>query len=200
MSVAITIAIVCAVAALTAAMWIHVRSRRQIASLMARLDDLEKGAQPRPGGETRDRGTSVSSDGSDTSLSADVLAGRTSYVGRIVSGGAEAATLAEQALVVIYRRLEEPLAPSMVADDLSVSLRTLERGLSVSLDCTPGELILAMKMREARRMLQSGRFRVGEVAHRLAFADASHFSRRFKRFFRISPSDVIRDLKTTGRS
>ncbi len=44
-------------------------------------------------------------------------------------------------------------------------------------------------MREAKRLLASGR-RVGEVAEHLAFANAFHFSRRFKSFYRVAPSEL----------
>lgn len=99
--------------------------------------------------------------------------------------------LVDQTLIGIYSRIEDRIQPSDLADDLGVSLRTLERGLTRVLDCTPGQLILTVKMREARRMLASGRFRVGEVAHRLAFADASHFTRRYRRFYRCTPSQHV---------
>jgi transcriptional regulator GlxA family with amidase domain len=36
-------------------------------------------------------------------------------------------SLADQALVVVHRRIEEPLTPNELAETLYVSLRTLER-------------------------------------------------------------------------
>ena len=88
------------------------------------------------------------------------------------------------------RRITVNLAPADLAAALCVSLRTLERGLASALDCTPSQLILAMKMREARRMLRSGRYRVGEVADRLGFPSQFHFSRRFKAYYRVPPSEL----------
>ncbi len=90
----------------------------------------------------------------------------------------------------MYRRIHEPVAPSQIAADLYVSLRTLERGLAATLDCSPSQLILAMKMREAKTLLATGQWRVSEVAGHLAFANPFHFSRRFKSFYRVAPSAV----------
>lgn len=121
----------------------------------------------------------------------DVLAGWTTHVRQVVEGeAAEAIGLADQAILGIHRRLHANLTPADLAAALCVSLRTLERGLATTLDCTPSQLILAMKMREARRMLLSGHYRVGEVADRLGFANAFHFSRRFKAYYRVAPSEM----------
>ena len=123
--------------------------------------------------------------------SGDVLAGKTSYVRHLVeSGGSTAQGLADQAIFCVHKHLEENVPPGEIADELYVSLRTLERGLAVALDCTPSQLILAMKMREARRMLKVDHLRVSEVAERLGFANPFHFSRRFKSFYRVSPSEL----------
>jgi AraC-like DNA-binding protein len=179
------------------------RSRRQVAELLERLERLEsrhrasdesRDESAAPGGE---RGTPAEAGApeQETPPSGDVLAGLTSHVRRLVQApGGEAESLADQAIRCIHRHLEENVAPALIAEELFVSLRTLERGLAMSLDCTPRQLIVAMKMREARRLLQDGGHRVGEVAERLGFADPFHFSRRFKAFYGLSPSE----LRPTG--
>lgn len=122
----------------------------------------------------------------------DVLAGLTSHVQELLqAGGSGVELLADRAILEIYRRLAGPLTPSGLAEALYVSLRTLERGLVVALDCTPGQLIATVRMREARRLLAEGR-RVSEVADELGFADPFHFSRRYKRFYGMAPSEARR--------
>ncbi len=176
------------------------RHRRQMQALLERLAALDDargvdvsqvtlpGDRAGPGGHEQAAGAS------ESSPSGDVLAGRTSHVRRMVEGsGVEAASLADQAIVWVHRHLEENVAPAQIAAELFVSLRTLERGLATGLDCTPTELIVAVKMREARKLLRSGRFRVSEVAYRLAFSSPSHFSRRYKSFYGAAPSEHIPD-------
>jgi AraC-like DNA-binding protein len=174
------------------------RQQRQMIALLDRLAGIEMRwapsipapAQPIPAGEAAEVGTVADS---TFTPSGDVLAGMTSHVNRIVeSGGGIAQSLADQAIFCVHRNIEENVAPAAIAEELFVSLRTLERGLSVALDCTPSQLILAMKMREARRLLEVGEGRVADVAERLGFANAFHFSRRFKSFYRVSPSELRR--------
>lgn len=172
------------------------RQRQQMRTLLGRLERLEAhwagGSFPTGDGiaSVASQAATVVGDDSITP-SGDVLAGRTSYVRHLVeSGGSTAQGLADQAIFCVHKHLEANVTPGEIADELYVSLRTLERGLAVALDCTPSQLILAMKMREARRMLKVEHLRVSEVAERLGFANPFHFSRRFKSFYRVSPSEL----------
>jgi len=90
----------------------------------------------------------------------------------------------------IYENLERPMTPTDLADELSLSLRSLQRGLSGSLECTPRELILAIKMREAKRSLIEDEARVQEAARAVGFDDPFHFSRRFKSYYGVSPTEM----------
>ena len=52
--------------------------------------------------------------------------------------------------------LEDQVAPSFhLASELHVSLRTLQRHVTASLGCSPRELIVAVKMHEAKRRRSS---------------------------------------------
>lgn len=165
-----------------------VKRRRQIDDLMDRLQELEASLAAGDG----DLADAIRAENSETFASsiysADVLAGQSSYVARLVSESERPVDLGGQAVVAVYRRLEDPIRPSDLAEELCVSLRTLQRGLASSLGCTPHQLILTVKMREARRLIASGQLRIGEVAHQLAFSDASHLSRTYRKFYRCPPS------------
>jgi len=95
-----------------------------------------------------------------------------------------------RATLFVYEELEKPLTPANLADGLNLSLRSLQRGLSTSLGCTPRELILAVKMREAKRLLLDDECRVQEAARAVGFDDPFHFSRRFKTYYEMSPTDM----------
>jgi len=182
---------------LLAAALYHRRQVSSMRSLLERLEELSQAAvhdASRAGeGDVAAPATISSADSSFSILTGDVLAGRTTHVRQLIEGGSvQGLPLGDQAIVQIFARIEEPLPPSDLAQSLNVSLRSLERGLSLSLNCSPRELILAVKMREARRLLESGELNVTGVAYRLGFSSPSHFSRRFREFFKRSPSDVAR--------
>ncbi len=172
--------------------WIQQRQRRQIRQLLTRLEAVEAETEvfvPNSGGDEPVRPIAVEERSGETP-SDDVLAGYTSYVRRVVAEPGEAPTsLSGQVIIKIYQHLEDGYRPAQLADDLFISLRTLERGLTEVFDCSPSQLITAMKMREARRMLETGEYRVNEVASQLGFSSPFYFSRRFRTFFGVSPSE-----------
>lgn len=67
------------------------------------------------------------------------------------------------------------------ADALSVPAATLSRALTTVTGRATKELITDRVMLEARRLLRFTPLSVGEVAHRVGFADPLYFSRAFKR-------------------
>ncbi len=193
--------LVCVVAGvlggLAAAVVYHKRQLASMRALLTRLEELTKIASGKgPDEEATVKASPGQASGEAASLSvitADVLAGRTKHVNDILkAGNVKGLSLADQAIFQIYAHIEDTLSPSELAKSLNVSLRSLERGLSLSLECTPRQLILAVKMREARRILEAGELNVTGVAYRLGFSSPSHFSRRFQQFFRKSPSAVAR--------
>jgi len=95
-----------------------------------------------------------------------------------------------RSMLFVYEQMDQPLTPSDLADGLNLSLRSLQRGLAGSLSCTPRELILAVKMREAKRRLVDEDLRVQEAARAVGFDDPFHFSRRFKAYYGVAPSEL----------
>lgn len=93
-----------------------------------------------------------------------------------------------RAIRYLYAHLEEQVAPSDLASELHVSLRTLQRHVTASLGCSPRDLIVAVKMHEAKRLLTSGDCQVGEAARAVGFDDAFHFSKRFRAYYGVAPS------------
>jgi len=178
-------------------LWRELSYRRQVRSLIQRLDELdsepeEKSVRPQPSPRSEQAHENPSEE-SAIQAAADVLQGKTSFVRRIVEGGRpEDLRLEEQAILAVNTHIEESFSPARLAEELHISLRTLERGLSGALQCTPRELIVAMKMREALRLMRDEKYSVTAVAYHLGFSSPSHFSRRFKAFYRKSPSTVTR--------
>ncbi len=95
-----------------------------------------------------------------------------------------------RSIQLLCEHLSYPMTPLQLANELNASLRTLQRSLAKSLRCSPSELIIAVKMREAKNRLSSGKWQVQEVARSVGFDDASHFSRRFRAYYGVPPSQV----------
>jgi len=103
--------------------------------------------------------------------------------------------IADQAVAYIQAHLGENITVAQLAEAVNVSPRTLQRAMGEALGNSPREVILALKMRQARALLESGDWRVGDVAFELGFESQYNFSRRFKGFFQVTPSSVIKGAK-----
>ena len=103
--------------------------------------------------------------------------------------------LAERLLRVLRDRYHEiGLTPTTVANDLGISTRYLHY-LFAKRTTTFGRELASVRLARARDLLGERRFAatpIGEVASRCGFSEASHFARRFRNSFGLSPSDYRR--------
>lgn len=90
------------------------------------------------------------------------------------------------------------LTPALLARRLNVSLRTLHRAFA-----STGESVAAYirrrRLEQARRALISrSHGTISEIAARWQFADSSHFSRTFRRYYGQTPTQFARDHRHQG--
>jgi len=90
----------------------------------------------------------------------------------------------------LLEHLGSRVTPSELASGLHVSLRTLQRQIHTSLGCNPRDLIVAVKMHEAKRMLADSDRLVATVARAVGFEDPSYFSKKFIAYYGMSPSEL----------
>ncbi|MGF6885548.1 AraC family transcriptional activator of tynA and feaB [Nocardia sp. GAS34] len=102
--------------------------------------------------------------------------------------------LAQAAKDLADRLLAEPdLSPSLLAEELSVSVRTLQRAFAAADDSVAG-YIRRRRLEQARLELLSaiGRPSNSELAAHWQFADSSHFVRAFKSRYGLTPTEFAR--------
>ena len=105
---------------------------------------------------------------------------------------AMAGSLPTRITIYLQRHLTDPdLTPARVAHAHNISLRHLYNvwgGRDISL----GEWIIRKRLETARRDLakpEAQTLTIAAIAHRSGFADATHFSRRFRAEFGVSPRE-----------
>jgi AraC-like DNA-binding protein len=112
-----------------------------------------------------------------------------------------APALAQAAKDLADRRLADPdLSPAMLARQLNVSVRTLQRAFTTAGESVTG-YIRQRRLEEARLALTSpaGRLSVSDLAAHWQFADSSHFIRAFKKHYGRTPTDYARSIPSAGR-
>ncbi|RAG85531.1 DNA-binding protein [Streptacidiphilus pinicola] len=108
--------------------------------------------------------------------------------------------LARAARELADGRLTDPgLSAAVLARDLNVSVRTLQRAFAAT-----GESVISYirrrRLEEARLALAapSRRLSISELAAHWQFSDSSHFIRTFKKHYGSTPSEYARSQKPTG--
>ncbi|NSY40918.1 GlxA family transcriptional regulator [Leisingera sp. ANG59] len=94
-------------------------------------------------------------------------------------------------LVQIVEHMEMFLDDSIELDDIAakfqISRRQLERLFSKYLSTTPRKYLMMLRLHRARSLMAETSLGIPEVSAACGFATASHFSKRFKEAFGISP-------------
>lgn len=84
--------------------------------------------------------------------------------------------------------LEEPLSIPTLAGLVNVSERELERLFSRHIQQSPGRYYRAKRLQRARALLQQTDRQVVDIAMASGFGSAAHFSRAYRQFFDVAPS------------
>ncbi|MBS1513400.1 MAG: helix-turn-helix domain-containing protein [Bacteroidetes bacterium] len=96
--------------------------------------------------------------------------------------------LFDKARKIIEDKIEEKITAENLAKELALSLRQLQRIFKDELNTTPTGFITLIKLEKASEMLKSGK-NVTEAAFAAGFSDSSYFSRVFKKYFGVPPSE-----------
>ncbi|MBX7045007.1 MAG: helix-turn-helix domain-containing protein [Ignavibacteria bacterium] len=99
--------------------------------------------------------------------------------------------LFDKARKIIEDKIEEKITAENLAKELALSLRQLQRIFKDELNTTPTGFITLIKLEKASEMLKSGK-NVTEAAFAAGFSDSSYFSRVFKKYFGVPPSDFTK--------
>jgi transcriptional regulator GlxA family with amidase domain len=99
------------------------------------------------------------------------------------------------AAALMRRHIEQPLPIHDIARHLGISQRGLESRCRHAAGRTPQAVYTAIRMSEARRLVQETGLTVTEIAGRVGYADASAMTRRFRAEFGLTPQQLRRQLR-----
>ena len=91
-------------------------------------------------------------------------------------------------IAAMEENLEEPLSVPQLASMVNVSERELERLFGRHLQQPPGRYYRAKRLQRARALLQQTDRQVVDIAMASGFGSAAHFSRAYRQFFDVAPS------------
>lgn len=92
-----------------------------------------------------------------------------------------------RAIAIMKESIEEPASPSLIAEELGISTRQVERLFGRFLNSTPKHYFMEMRLNRAQNLLVQTEQSITEIAMACGFRSTSHFSKVFRRHFGKSP-------------
>jgi transcriptional regulator GlxA family with amidase domain len=93
-----------------------------------------------------------------------------------------------RAMLMIERSIADPLRLSAVAEGVGTTPRQLTRLFQAATGMSPSAFREKLRIGRARELVIGSRDPLTQIATQLGFADAAHFSRRYRRHYAVSPS------------
>ena len=83
--------------------------------------------------------------------------------------------------------IDDPISPSLIASDLGISTRQLERLFGKYLNTSPKKYFMEMRLDRARHLLLQTEMSVTEVAVACGFESPGHFARVYRTAYGVTP-------------
>lgn len=139
-----------------------------------------------------------SSAGSSSGPSSGLLSESVSFASSAESSAAEEGNYPPERrfLVDLEKLIKDNLAnPELnvqfLADQLSMSRSSLFNKVKTLLAVTPNELIQAIRLSTAARLLQERKYRISEVSDMTGFSSSSYFAKCFQKQYGMKPAEYV---------
>jgi len=92
-----------------------------------------------------------------------------------------------KAIQIMHDRLEHPVSPSAIAEEIGISVRQLERLFGKYLNTSPKKYYMEMRLERARHLLLQTEKSVTDIALACGFENTGHFGRVYRAAFGVTP-------------
>lgn len=92
-----------------------------------------------------------------------------------------------RAIAIMDASIEDPISPSLIAEQVGISTRQLERLFGRYLNSTPKQYFMEKRLHRAQNLLVQTEQSVTDIAMSCGFQSTSHFSKVYRAHFGTSP-------------
>lgn len=103
--------------------------------------------------------------------------------------------IVDQALQIISQRSHQPPSLKELAALIHVSVPYLCRLFDTHVGIPPGQYITKIRLEECKVLLRQGELSMSAIAAQMGFSSAQHFSRQFKHYCGLTPTEYTRSLR-----
>ncbi len=122
-----------------------------------------------------------------------VLSGQQGGLLKSVTQGQRQQASVSQVIQFIQHHFNEPLEVQSLADTANMSVSSFHQYFKAVTGLAPLQYIKSMRLHHAKRLLLQDDHNISDAAFKVGYSSASQFSREYKRFFNMSPSQAIEE-------
>ena len=105
------------------------------------------------------------------------------------------ATFLTNLLSLVEKNYAEPeFTVDELSEEVSMSRMQLHRKLKALTDQSPGEFLRKFRLERAKQLLSIGGTQVSEACFKVGFNNVSHFSKSFREFTGVTPTEFIESV------
>jgi signal transduction histidine kinase/ligand-binding sensor domain-containing protein/DNA-binding response OmpR family regulator len=98
----------------------------------------------------------------------------------------------QHALIIVEKNISDPeFNVDRFSAAIGMEASTLYKKLMALIDMPPGEFIRDIRMKRAAQLLDQNKISISEIAYMVGFDSPNYFSKVFKKYYNISPSDYL---------
>lgn len=98
-------------------------------------------------------------------------------------------------LSYIEAKTTEPLTVEDICHEFFISRSSLQALFKASIGCSPKNYIINLKLEKSKEMILKNQYTISEISYLLGFSSIHYFSRLFKKYFDISPSQFANSVE-----
>lgn len=102
--------------------------------------------------------------------------------------------LLQQILLYMDERVTEPITIEEICHRFFMSRTSLQALFKMHLHLSPKSYLINIKLQKSKELLRESQYTISEIADILGFSSIHYFSRLFKKYFDVSPSEYAREI------
>ena len=103
--------------------------------------------------------------------------------------------LLQQITSYMIEKVTEPITIEEICHKFFMSRSSLQALFKLYLHSSPKSYLLNIKLQKSKELIRENQHTISEIADMLGFSSIHYFSRLFKKYYDVSPSEYAKDAK-----
>lgn len=108
--------------------------------------------------------------------------------------------LLQQILAYMNKKVAEPMTVEEICHKFFISRSSLQSLFKAHLHTSPKNYLINIKLQKSKELIQENRHTISEIAYLLGFSSIHYFSRLFKKYYNMSPSEYAKQVSEMNKS